>query len=1082
MSNVRGIILAGAVLTSLFGAAAPASAQYFGQNKVQYRAFEFKIIQTEHFEVYYYEDERPAALDAARMVERAYARMSRILHHQFQGRKPLILYASATDFQQTNTTSGELPDETGGFTEFFKHRMVLPFTGSYADFEHVLQHELVHAFQYDVYSRGRIGSGLQNLVAVNPPLWFAEGMAEFLSNGPINPHTAMWMRDAALEGGLPSIQLMTVAPGRFFPYTFGHALFSYIGEKWGDEVVGEILQSSLTSGVEGAIRRALGVSIEELSNEWIDAIQTTYLPRLADHYRARRVSTASLTERRPGGTLHVAPALSPDGREIAFFSELSNFSVNLYIADTESGRIKRELAKSGYTTDFESLRFINNAGAFSPNGKYFAIPVKRKDRDDLVIFNARTGFVAKRLMVDLNGLTTPSWSPDGMELVFSGSAGGMTDLYLIKVDGTDLRRLTHDKYADLQPTWSPDGTKIAFSTDRGPQTDFDKLRFSNMRIALYDLASGTIDMLPHMEEGKNISPAWSPDTRSLAFVTDRTGISNIFLYDFNDQKIYQLTNVYTGVSGITALSPALSWAAKADRLAFAYYENGSYNVYTIDNPRTLRRASYVPSATPPAVGILLSASKRDTMAVSGMVDVVDSADQGTVASVYRGATGFRQSDSTPPVDSTHVAPVSVRELLDSAALSLPDTSEFSFKEYQARFTPDFVARPSIGYTRDNFGRGFYGGSSVSLSDILGNQTMVFSAAINGRIAEAQVLGVYINQAKRLNWAVGAQQAPSYFYGATTLETIDNTASPPTTDSLIKQTFRIRRFIVRDVFAEAFYPFNRFRRVEVGAHFYNVADDMLEQANFYDSRTRAYRYSASGTQNGQNVNYIEPQIAMVYDRTRFGFVGPFAGRRSRYSVAPAIGDWKFITGIVDHREYLFARPFTLALRGLVVGRWGANSNEFPVFLGNPELIRGYTSQSVRDNECGGTFTSPVGNLFLTGCPPLDQMIGSKIAVANAELRFPLTRNLVLGLLPIGLPPVEGAIFFDIGMAWDEHSVIKWERDPGDSYLRVRAPLKSWGGSIRTNFLGAFILRFDYTRPLDRPTYNKAYWTVSIGPTF
>jgi len=371
---------------------------------------------------------------------------------------------------------------------------------------------------------------------------------------------------------------------------------------------------------------------------------------------------------------------------------------------------------------------------------------------------------------------------------------------------------------------------------------------------------------------------------------------------------------------------------------------------------------------------------------------------------------------------------------------------------------------------------------VSLSDILGNQTLVFAAAINGRIAEAQVLGVYVNQAKRLNWAVGAQQAPSYFYGATTLETIDNTASPPVADSLLKQTFRIRRFIVRDVFAEAFYPFNRFRRVEVGAHFYNVADDILEQSNFYDSRTRAYRFSASGTDNGPNVNYVEPQIAMVYDRTRFGFVGPFAGRRSRYSVAPAIGDWKFITGIIDHREYLFARPFTLAIRGLVVGRWGANSNEFPVFLGNPELIRGYTSQSVRDNECGGTFSSPVGNLFQTGCPPLDQMIGSKIAVGNIELRFPLTRNLVLGLLPVGLPPVEGAIFFDIGMAWDEHSIVKWERDPGDSYVRVRAPLKSWGGSIRTNFLGAFILRFDYTRPLDRPTYDKAYWTVSIGPTF
>jgi hypothetical protein len=117
------------VLALLLGGAQPLAAQYFGQNKVQYRSFEFHTIQTEHFDVYYYEDERGGALDAARMAERAYARLSQILHHQFQGRKPIILYASQADFQQTNVVdaSGE---GLGGVTEFFKHRAVLPFTGS----------------------------------------------------------------------------------------------------------------------------------------------------------------------------------------------------------------------------------------------------------------------------------------------------------------------------------------------------------------------------------------------------------------------------------------------------------------------------------------------------------------------------------------------------------------------------------------------------------------------------------------------------------------------------------------------------------------------------------------------------------------------------------------------------------------------------------------------------------------------------------------------------------------------------------------------------------------------------------------
>jgi len=184
------------------------SAQYFGRNKVQYTDFDFKVIQTEHFDVYYYDRERTAALDAARMAERSYARLSKVLNHEFRERKPIILYASQSDFQQTNATdaSGE---GLGGVTDFGRNRAVMPFTGAYADFQHVMTHEMAHQFQYDIWSRGHAGAGLNTLVAIAPPLWFAEGMAEYLSLGPINAETAMWLRDASLEGKLPSIAQMT---------------------------------------------------------------------------------------------------------------------------------------------------------------------------------------------------------------------------------------------------------------------------------------------------------------------------------------------------------------------------------------------------------------------------------------------------------------------------------------------------------------------------------------------------------------------------------------------------------------------------------------------------------------------------------------------------------------------------------------------------------------------------------------------------------------------------------------------------------------------------------------------------------
>src|SRR3989449_3818125 len=200
----------------------------------------------------------------------------------------------------------------------------------------------------------------------------------------------MWLRDAALEGHLPSIEDMTSDP-YIFPSGEGSALGAYIGERGGGEVIGETLQSSASSALEAAFKRALGRSLEDLSTDWRDAIQTTSLPQLGDHYRARRIAQPTLTQRRSKGRIFLAPALTPDGKQIAFFGDEGGFFVDLWLADAETGRTQRRLVRSTQNNNYESLRFINSAGAFSPDGRYFAIAAKRKDRDDLVILDVKNG-------------------------------------------------------------------------------------------------------------------------------------------------------------------------------------------------------------------------------------------------------------------------------------------------------------------------------------------------------------------------------------------------------------------------------------------------------------------------------------------------------------------------------------------------------------------------------------------------------------------------------------------------------------------------------------------------------------------
>ena len=447
------------------------------------------------------------------------------------------------------------------------------------------------------------------------------------------------------------------------------------------------------------------------------------------------------------------------------------------------------------------------------------------------------------------------------------------------------------------------------------------------------------------------------------------------------------------------------------------------------------------------------------------------------ASVYRSPTGFRASGSAPQSSDSGAgpAPVSVKALLDSSP-AVPDTTEFTSKDYHTRYTPDYVARPTVGYERNNFGRGFFGGTAISLSDILGNHTMVFSGAVNGRLSEAQVLAAYINQAHRLNWAFGGSQQPLYF----PLPTLSDS-----TGTFIRE--QIERFVIRDVFAQGFYPFNRFTRLELGAHLSNISQDILQQDFQYAPQYGTYLPSSDPvTVSFPSVTYFGPQVALVHDNTLFGYVGPFAGARSRLELSPTFGAWRFTSGLADWRRYFFARPFTLAVRGLFFGRFGRDADLFPQFLGSTELLRGYTSGSIFNNDCLNPSNSRSGGT--TGCSTFDQLIGSKIAVFNAELRFPLTRSLVLGFLPVGLPPIEGAVFYDMGLAWNGTSCdgsvgscVVWNRGSQDPEV-YRTPLRSWGGSIRMNFLGFVVLRFDITKPINRPDHPGAYWTVSLGPTF
>jgi outer membrane protein assembly factor BamA len=224
--------------------------------------------------------------------------------------------------------------------------------------------------------------------------------------------------------------------------------------------------------------------------------------------------------------------------------------------------------------------------------------------------------------------------------------------------------------------------------------------------------------------------------------------------------------------------------------------------------------------------------------------------------------------------------------------------------------------------------------------------------------------------------------------------------------------------------------------------------------------------------------VQPSLALVFDNSLSGYVGPFLGRRYRFEVAQNIGNWRFTQVTADYRRYdKLIGPFTLATRALYFGRIGRDAQQFRIFGGSTELIRGNTSGSYQRNECANAPSTGT----VTGCAALDRLVGTQVGVASAELRFPLI-NAKLGVVPSGFPPIEGALFYDIGVVRDVGTTLKWSYGPGEqSDPNIRVPLQAIGASIRINMLGFVIVRLDYSRPLRRPGVG-GLWALSLGPTF
>ncbi|OGB70102.1 MAG: hypothetical protein A2Y94_00345 [Caldithrix sp. RBG_13_44_9] len=553
---------------------------YYGRNKVQYTDFDWYILRTDHFDIYYYPEMEELAEKGAYFAEESYRYLENKFNFTMSRRIPLIFYSSHLHFQQTNVTPSFVPEGVGGFFEFLKGRVVIPSDGNLNMFRKVIFHELVHVFMHSkVYYVNKEHSRFEGTY---PPLWFVEGMAEYWSSN-WDAQAEMVMRDAVLNNYVVPLSQIFQIQGTYMMYKEGQAIIQYITEIYGEEKVLQLMEEIWKYGrFSDVFKDVIGKTYEEFDTEWIYYLKKRYYPLLKSNDFSKMVTYTIVSK---GYNFKPAYYRDASGTEqVVFIGNRGGYS-NIYLKELKPVKLRQRekssiIIKGERTSEFESFHLFSSKLDVDKNGN-LAFSAKSGETDAVYLYNIpELRIIKKYQWNNIVSISSPAFSPDGKRIVFSAvDFGGKQDLYILNLSDQQLLRLTDDFYEDRAASFSPDGRKIVFSSDR---TQYGSDWCYNLFI--YDLDT---DLIYYLTTGsyQDNTPVWSPDGHYIAFTSDRDSCYNIWIADISATPEWNADSYLQiklrQISKFTNAAFDPEWVDNS-RLLFSVYENNRFEIRQMD--------------------------------------------------------------------------------------------------------------------------------------------------------------------------------------------------------------------------------------------------------------------------------------------------------------------------------------------------------------------------------------------------------------------------------------------------------------------------------------------------------------------
>jgi len=1058
MTRFFNLIVLSVAVATVFATADVSGQEYFGRNKVTYRGYDWHFLETEHFIIHFDKNSQSAAQFCAKEAERSLVHLEKDLKYTLKNRYPIVIYNSHNGFSVSNILPQESSEFTGGYTEFARGRVVIPYTGSYADFRHVIHHELAHVVTLEMWTGGGWLGAMISQSAAIPPLWIAEGVAEFLSRHGWDQGADNFMRHATIAGYVPPIMALN-GP---FAYKGGQSVFVMIDETYGKDKVAEFISAFKSAkGVDKAMKSSVGIGIEKLNEKWQLWLKRQYWNDINNHNEPEEIGKILTDDLTGQGFYNVAPSFSPQGDKIAYVTEREG-TFDIYLMSAIDGQELGRLVEGERSSDFESMFVLRPGITWSPDGQRIAFAAKSNNKNTLYILDVKKRKVKKRFKFDLDGLFEPAWSPDGKQIAVAGLKDGWSDIYIVNLEDESLRRITNDPYDEKHLDWSPDGKWLVVSSDR-PKADltFDgKMDFPFGQYDIYLIRPDGSDVRRvTTSEVNDLHPTWGPDSKHVAFVSNRTGVGNIYIAHIDSSNAHPITNLLSSVQNI-------DWSADGKKMVFNTYHKSGYHIFVMKDPQSqVKDVSELPltryekrlRGIEDKSYVEQQKDKAETAESDSLEVATEVAEPDTATLAERKVEKWVSDQMT--LAAAEAEPESDGELTDEEAsdrsVTLKDwNKEFQINKYRVKLKPEFFGA-NAGFDT------FYGVSSqiqLQLTDMLGDHRVTIQSGLSSSIKDSDLFLSYVHLARQTNYAMEAFHTRSFFI----------TNGQVAADRIYGGGFGLER------------PFNRFTRFELSTQGINISRELLGVYSnpFVSSGFTGGIARGSGT-TLSTTRAVVSRTALVDDNAMYSLYGPVKGRRARLAFEGSWAGMKYGTVQGDYRKYALAfEQYTFAFRLSGGTSYGPNRQVF--FLGgvnnaiNPNFAT--FAEVDQDRIFFSSYVWPLRGVELF------EMAGDSYVLTNLAFRFPLLHQVAFGWpLPLLFQNIQGELFMDVGSAFNRGDFDPWEAGSGGFELRdLRA---GYGLGVRVN-TGMFLFRYDLAWPTDfAETFgHKQYFSMDITGLF